>query len=421
MTAAWACTNALFLQGPTGPFFAWMMEELRSQGIHCTKILMNRADEHWFRGEDLVPFRGTRDEWPAFVERLVDERSIDAVFLFGDLRPIHVALVPMLRAKGVRIWVFEEGYLRPDYVTVEEHGVNGNSRLPRDAEFYRRAFRELPAPGPVESVGPTFRDMGWFSTVSALLVTHGNQGYPHYEHHRNFNAWDQTAWWVRGWFRKHWFRFTERHELAQYTGPLARRYWFLPLQVHCDFQVVHSPFASIPEFAETAIREFAALADPSHHLVVKHHPMDRAYCDYSELMAELATKYGLGERLHYVHDVDLPTILDHALGTITMNSTVGIQSLDHGTPVKVLGNAVYDIPGMTFQGSLGEFLRDPGTIDAEVLEGFRRHLRFHNQGNGSIWKRLPSRTTGSGVIWPPAMRVGANATAAIDPAARVAR
>jgi len=403
MATDWGCTHALFLQGPTGPFFAWMIDELRSQGIRTTKVLLNRADEYWFRGEGLVPFRGTASEWPGFIADLVEARGIDGVFLFGDLRPIHRAVIPLLRERGIAIWVFEEGYLRPDYVTVERDGVNGNSPLPRDPDLFRRALRELPEPRAIETVGPTFRDMGWFSTVSALLVTHLNDAYPHYEHHRNFNAWDQTAWWVRGWFRKHYFKQKERGELELYRGPLHRKFYFVPLQVHCDFQVVHSPFESIPEFAESVIRDFARLANPEHHLVVKHHPMDRAYCDYSDLMRELAAKFGLGERLHYVHDVDLGAILDHAIGTIAMNSTVGIQSLDHGTPVKVLGNAVYDIPGMTFQGTLEEFLRDPGTIDREVLAGFRRYLRFHNQGNGSIWKKLPSHEEGSGVIWPVGM------------------
>lgn len=411
MGADWGAKRALFLQGPTGPFFAGLMDELRADGVRCHKVLLNRADEHWFRGPDLVPFRGTRDEWPAFLAKLLDELRIEAVFLFGDLRPIHRPVFPLCEERGIRVWVFEEGYLRPDYITVELGGVNGNSPMSRDPEVFRRALQELPPEEAVEPVGPAFGTMSWYSTVSALLVTHLNQGYPHYEHHRNFNAWDQTAWWVRGWLRKHWFRWKERGELPLYTGPLRKKYWFLPLQVHCDFQVMHSPFASIPEFAEHAISEFARLAEKEHHLVVKHHPMDRAYCDYTELMAELARKHGLGERLHYVHDVDLPAILANALGTITMNSTVGIQSVEMGIPVKVLGNAVYDIAGMTFQGTLEAFLRNPGTVDREVYDGFRRYLRYHNTGNGSVWKKLPSRPEGSGCVWPPALRNGEAARA----------
>ena len=45
MATDWGCTHALFLQGPTGPFFAWMIDELRSQGIQTTKVLLNRADD----------------------------------------------------------------------------------------------------------------------------------------------------------------------------------------------------------------------------------------------------------------------------------------------------------------------------------------------------------------------------------------
>ncbi|WP_250313331.1 capsular polysaccharide export protein, LipB/KpsS family, partial [Escherichia coli] len=33
---------------------------------------------------------------------------------------------------------FEEGYLRPQFITVEEGGVNAYSSLPRDPDFYRK-------------------------------------------------------------------------------------------------------------------------------------------------------------------------------------------------------------------------------------------------------------------------------------------
>ena len=52
---------------------------------------------------------------------------IDLVFLFGDCRPIHRAAHDVATAMGIDVGVFEEGYLRPDFITLERHGVNGNS------------------------------------------------------------------------------------------------------------------------------------------------------------------------------------------------------------------------------------------------------------------------------------------------------
>ena len=49
--------------------------------------------------------------------------------LYGDTRPVHAAAVMAARARGLCVHVFEEGYLRPWWVTYERGGTNGHSRL----------------------------------------------------------------------------------------------------------------------------------------------------------------------------------------------------------------------------------------------------------------------------------------------------
>ena len=49
--------------------------------------------------------------------------------LYGDVRPIHAEAVARAKAAGIMVHVFEEGYLRPYWVTYERGGSNGHSRL----------------------------------------------------------------------------------------------------------------------------------------------------------------------------------------------------------------------------------------------------------------------------------------------------
>jgi capsule polysaccharide modification protein KpsS len=122
--------------------------------------------------------------------------------------------------------------------------------------------------------------------------------------------------------------------------------------------------------------------------------MDRAYRDYSPVVDSLARELRLEGRLFYVDVINLPAALRGARGTIVINSTVGLSSLHHGTPVKCLGRAIYDIDGLTHQGSLAEFFRDPGAVDRGLYLRFRQWLIEHNQLSGSVWSRLyddPSR------------------------------
>lgn len=392
-------THALLLQGPAGPFMRRFAEDLRDAGIRVTKVNFHAGDVLFFPGPDAVPFRGDRDEWPRFVRDLMEDRGIDAIFLFGDCRPLHRAAIEAAHERGARVWVFEEGYLRPDWITLEQNGVNGHSDLPRDPRVYRAEPRtSVPR---VEPVGDSFGLSAWYSTLNALAFTHLNKGFPHYIHHRNLNAWYQTGSWVRGYFRKKRFALRERGWIDRFTGPLSGRYFFVPLQVHCDFQLTHSPYDEVMDFVEDVLDCFVAHADERDAIVFKHHPMDRPYRDYTRAFEALERRYGLQDRLFYVHDLHLPTLLKHARGTITINSTVGISSMHHRTPVKVMGTAVYDMPGLTFQGPLEEFLRDPGKPDPALYGGFRRYLLRTNQANGNFYKRLSGERRGTGIRWFP--------------------
>jgi len=369
-----------------GHFFSRVAGHLRRLGAKVSKVNFNAGDELYFPGPDAVPYRGTLAAWPDWFESFVRERQVDVVFLFGDCRPVHRAAIERARAMGLDVWVFEEGYLRPDWVTFERGGVNGYSGIPRDPDFYR-ALQPTPLPEP-RSVGQVFGRSARFAITYALVQWAFSWRFPHYRHHRNVNPWVQAAVWVRGGLRKLKSKVRDRAIGKKLEAGTMPPYYVVPLQVHLDSQIGHSPYAQVADFIEQVVTSFARFAPGETHLVIKHHPMDRAYCDYSRLIASLAERLGLRGRLHYVDVVNLPATLRNALGTIVINSTVGMSSLHHRTAVKCMGTAVYDMPGLTFQGSLDDFWKAPGEVDRALLDRFRWWLRTNNQLNGSVWTDL---------------------------------
>jgi capsule polysaccharide modification protein KpsS len=388
-------SRALLLQGPNGPFFRRLANYLIQRGIEVTKVNFQPGDSLFFRGPEVVRYSQPMEEWPLAFRELVQERRIDGIFLFGDRRPMHRVAIRIANELGIPVWVFEEGYLRPDFVTIERGGVNGNSALPKDPDYYRRKVAELPPMPAPEPVGNTFYHHAAWAVLHSCALTFAGWRYPHYQHHRDVNSFRQAACWVRGGFRKLWYGVKERELLDRFTGEWSGRYFFVPLQVHCDSQLDHSDFASMEEFIDRVVSEFADYAPADTRLVLKHHPHDRAYRDYSRFLRKVGDQYGCGDRLIYVHDLHLPTILKHARGVITMNSTVGTSALHHGTPVKVLGRAIYDIPDLTYQGPLSEFFSEPGRVDSELFEAFCDCLRATSQINGSFYRILdPSNPTG---------------------------
>jgi capsular polysaccharide export protein len=53
---------------------------------------------------------------------------------------------------------------------------------------------------------------------------------------------------------------------------------------------------------------------------------------------------------------------------------VGVTTLQFGKPLKVLGDAVYDMPGLTFQGNLDAFWKSLHAPDAGVRDDFLKVL-----------------------------------------------
>ena len=381
--------RTLLLQGPMGDFFTRLAEVLRAGGQQVWKVNFCGGDDLYYPAADALAFR----ERPAFfAEWLIahlDTHRIDTLVLFGQSRPLHAIALDIARHRGLAVFVFEEGYLRPDYVTLEAGGVNAASTLPRDAAFYRaRLPEELPAPRPThQQFGQTAR----IAIAYALACRRQRRAYPHYRHHREIDTAAEGLRWLRGWTRKWWHKLREAGEADYLADPAQhQRYFLAPLQVWNDSQiVVHSRFGEMGDFIDEVLGSFSASAPPDTLLVFKHHPLDRPYSDYTRLIARRAREFGVADRVHYIHDQHLPTLLRHARGVVTVNSTTGLQALFHGTPVITLGEAVYDVEGLVFGGTLDEFWQAPGAVDAGLFQAYRNHLVTETQLNASFYADAP--------------------------------
>jgi capsule polysaccharide modification protein KpsS len=278
-------------------------------------------------------------------------------------------------------------------VTLERGGVNGHSSISPDPALYRELEpqKNEPEHRPIKHafIKSALHTI-CYASAAALL----KRRYPHYRHHRDIRPLPQARLWWRGTVRRVVHTLRDRELGKRLEAHALPPYFFVPLQVHLDSQLAHSSYSSISAFIREVVSTFAAHAPPDNVLLLKLHPMDRPYSDYEQDIEALRLEHGLGKRLLYADVINLPAALRGARGTIVINSTVGLSSLTHGTPVKCLGRAVYDIAGLTHQGSLAEFFQQPSPVDRALYKGFRQWLLEHNQLNGSVWSQLhenPSR------------------------------
>ena len=390
--------RVLLLQGPVGPFFRRLARDLESVGAEVFKVNFNAGDWLFYPGR-ATNFRGRMEDWPSRIEELLLKLSIDVVLLFGDCRPVHRSAHEVASRLGIEIGVFEEGYIRPNFVTLERFGVNAYSLLPDNPRFY---IRNSPLEVPNEKqLGKTFWPMVLWGFLYFAVGGLGGLFFPHYRHHRPLTVLEALPW-GRSVLRKYWYAMKEKGVLDELTGRWKKRYFLVPLQVHNDAQITeHSGYRDIEAFIHDVISSFARHAPDDTVLVFKHHPMDRGYRDYSALIRQVSERQKLAGRLFYLHDQHLPTLLDHALGVTVINSTVGLSAIQHGVPTKVCGSAIYDMAGLTSRKSLDQFWRNAHKElpDAALYDRFREYLIAHTQLNGSFYKAMNDTGLQSGLVW----------------------
>jgi len=382
----WSKRRFLFLQGLPTPFLSVLGRHLRGLGAQTLRINFCPGDEIYWRGPALG-FRGAQDELPNFYADLFDIHAFTDVILFGDTRALHRPILHIAAARNARVHVFEEGYLRPFWITVERGGVNAHSPLPRDPAWYLAAHRMLP-PLPVaaeERTAPAVRaveDMAFhLANLSSPLT------YPRYRTHRPRNPALEYAGWALRLPRVALRRQSEEEQLTKLLAGSAPVFFF-PLQLTGDSQITkHSPFSGVAEATETVIESFALHAPVDARLIIKNHPLDTGLDRHEKSVLRLARLFGVAQRVQFFETGHLPTIAERAQGTVVVNSTVGLAALGHGCPVKTLANPIYNLPGLTFQGSLDDFWRNPTPADCNLYRTFRDVLLATTQVNGNFFTR----------------------------------
>lgn len=255
----------------------------------------------------------------------LEERSPDAVAVWGGKYRASL-LTLAARMKDIRIVHLENGTL-PNTTAIDLQGINANNSLPRDPQFYR----SLPTP----PAGDT----------AVSLVA----------------------------------RAVKPNKPGEDAGleTLPERYIFAPFQVDFDTQILlQSPWIrSMRQFYSLLVDVFRQMDDPHLQLIFKEHPSSPA-C-YPDLHRKVTGE----KRVHFVNTQSTQTLIENAESIVTINSSVGIESLLFDKPVIVLGCAFYNIHELVIQaGNRNELLQAMRsarnfTTDQVLRRNFIHHLQ----------------------------------------------
>ena len=378
----------LFLQGPHGPFFFRLAEALRAEGASVLKIGTTRGDRlYWRDSATYLSIPRLNEGCSEQILSTLDTYQITDLVIYGTTRPLHAEAISAAKVRNVCVHVFEEGYIRPHWVTYERGGSNGHSRLcDIDVIEMARALEQMDRmqPDVADRWGDLRAHMFHGALYHAAILTSksGRRGAPT---HRDISVRREAYLAFRRFLLLPWHaveRFIATTRVR--TGDFA--YHVVLMQLAHDANFLHfGPFQSAENFLETVVASFAKNAAPSEHLVLKEHPLEDDRARVRSCVRDLVKKHGLSGRAHYVSGGKLARLLDGAQSAVTVNSTAAQQAMWRGLPIFAFGDAVYAKAGLISDQTIEAFFQNPQPPDAQSYEIFRAFLLATSQFPGSFY------------------------------------
>ena len=377
----------LFLQGPHGPWFHRLGRLLSAAGAQVWRVGFNLGDRVFWPGPGYIAFQAPHETWPATCADLLDRHRITDIVVYGDTRPIHAQAIAIARARGLTVHVFEEGYLRPYWVTYERGGSNGHSRLMDLSVPEMQAALtsvDLDLPDTPATWGDMRQHMFWGALYHGCVAL-GRRTYRNFRPHRSLTVGQEFLLYLRRFLLMPVHRWERR--LATWRirhGGFPYHLAILQLEHDASFRD-HSPFASMTDFLALVIEGFAKGAPRHHHLVFKAHPLEDGRAPLLPVIRRLARERGLLDRVHFVRGGKLAELLNGARTSVTVNSTAGQQALWRGVPLRSFGAAVYAKPEFVSSQPMADFFAAPDRPDTRAYRDYRHFLLETSQVVGGFY------------------------------------
>jgi capsular polysaccharide export protein len=251
---------------------------------------------------------------------LIDEKY-DAILLWNGGKCRQRVAIEIAKLHGVLPLFFENGLL-PDRLVLDKEGINADNSVPRDRAFFEVYSNPLTLPDSLIPRRP--KNQKKFQTT---------------------------------------------------LEPLPKEFIFVPFQVDSDTQIITNSrwiqdmrqlFDTIEKLSRSTVYNF----------VLKEHPSSsRNYPDLHQRAKEL-------EGISFANGYATQELIEKSMAVITINSTVGVESLLFKKRVLVLGDAFYRIEGITKGVDDDEMLYavvsdlENWILEEPLVENFLKYLYY---------------------------------------------
>jgi capsular polysaccharide export protein len=397
-------SNALILQADWEGGMANLAIDLKRAGKSVSKVLLHAGDWIYkWKGVQTVSFDAPIETFEDWLRKHIKNNNIDCLILYNQYRPYNQIGWDLAKELDIECIVLELGLLRPDFCSIYSREHNQFDYLASRWEGViseGETLVEPEKPPQLATMSTPYKmvQFALYYSFSRFMAAFARQ-YTHYQDQRSLDFFHHLAAGIRNMLR---FQGRDKQNRFNrtFSTTLSGKYYIAPLQVHSDSQITQrSSIESMEGFIRHVANSFFKHAPSDTKLVFKVHPMDRGYKDYGKLIKKLQAKPD-GHRILYLDRIHLPTALDHARGCVTINSSVGLAALIHGAPTITLGEAAYNLRGLTFQGKLNAFWKQHGEVESKHVHDFVNLLKHTSQAQGTLYQRLYAAPGRSKIAWP---------------------
>lgn len=343
--------NVLLLQGPVGNFFYEFSKYISKQNATVFKINFSLAEEFFYKKNKNVTFyKDTLMEWPSFFVKFIKQNSINKVYILNDSRPYHEPIVDLCIKYKIDLYVFEDGYFRPGYITLEPYGVNGNSHI------NKFALNEFDNVMDIKELNFKLQNK-FISRVKFSLISNLNFIFcSNYSSYRPLNSY----YWAKRLIKSYlifFISFCKDSITFKMLKKSNKKKFFVPLQVFDDTQIrFHSSYESNFDFIDEIFNQIEKINRENFIIMFKQHPGDRGQINYKKYIQKKIKKNNLSANISFSVVTPVKKFIEICDGVILINSTSGIESLREGKEVLVKGNAIYG--SMCHRNEIKDFIEE---------------------------------------------------------------
>ncbi len=374
----------LFLQGPPSIFWRELADAFDLAGATVSKIHFAPADLLFWRGP-ADRFSGSLDDWRAYLRRYLHVKEITRIFLYADRLPHHQAAIELARAENIAVHVMENGYLRPDWLTLERNGMGRYSEMSRDPKTISAAAVQYEDVEQATLYPHPFFQEAWREVVFHLVNGLTPRRIWRFDHNRYYHpVVDYGSFALNS--LGNLFKGRKTRGVCAKLLLKELPFYFAPLQLQSDYAVRdNSDYDHVGDMIDEVVASFAKHAPRATRLLFKTHPHDNGYENWARRVARAARRHNVSRRVCVIDGGPFGTLVNASKGVVVINSTSGLHALRALKPVIALGDAVYDVPGLTHQRGLDSFWSKPDAIDSKLVRDFVRLLGGTVQVKGSFF------------------------------------